>query len=200
MTALLTALIAGATSVVVAWLTSSLTTRRERAGRQTAERERVAISYLNPLRYYLAENYLRLNRIRLEVGESGRAPALVRIESPSELSGKDPSWFVREGAYLTSAAYLTACLFATIVKLRRDLPFMHLTERDDTLLLAKCRRVGIAFRLELGIFYTLQDSIGHDMIRGERVATYREFALSLQDESQRVWFDRLINFYTDLGK
>ena len=74
-----------------------------------------------------------------------------------------------------------------------------MTTEDDTRLAALLLGVHRGYLSELGIFYVTQPSIGQSMwVPGQdRLLTYREFCVLLQDPSQRVWLDRLIQFHLD---
>ena len=200
MNSLWSVLVAAATSLLVAGLTSYLAILRDRASRQEAERREANLKYLNPLRFYLVENYLRLQKIREEVHASGVSHSLLFIDTASKMIAKNEAWFNAEGTYLASACYFTACLFASLLKIRRDLPYLRLSGADDTILLAKSKRLSVAYRKDLGVFYTTQDSIGQTMDRNGRLATYREFCAMLVDPAEAVWLDRLVEFFLSSGR
>jgi hypothetical protein len=201
MQVLLTALISALTSIVVVVLSHVLSARVEARRAAEAERKRVNMKYLNPLRLYLVENQFRLSEI-LQKADGGRPfPELLTVESPSQLSQKDAEWFNGWGVYLISSAYLTACLFAQMRKLREDYPYLRLGNVQDTQLAAIMLKVSTAFRRDLGIYYLTQPSIGEDMlVRSEgRLKSYREFCEYLCVPEKRVWMDRLIQFYLNAG-
>jgi hypothetical protein len=189
------ALIAAAASLVVAVLTYLLSGLREKheAARETTLR------YINPLRFYACENLFRLLEIGLRVEENHQCDALLYVSRAEELSSQPRDWFNRQGAYLATSCYLTARLFACLADVRRELPYFRLRTGRDTDLLAVLRAVNVAFTKDLGIFYVTQDSIGADVSDEQRRLSYREFCELLMDEDRRVWFDRLIAFYLDLG-
>jgi hypothetical protein len=62
-------------------------------------------------------------------------------------------------------------------------------------------KVSHAFLQNKGIYYAIQPSIGIDMFNNEnnRLISYREFSQMLQIPQKRVWFDRLLQFYIDIG-
>jgi hypothetical protein len=200
MSSLWSVLVAAATSLLVAGLTSYLAILRDRASQQQAEKREANLKYLNPLRFHLVENYLRLQKIREEVRASGVSRNLLFIDTPSKMISKNEAWFNGEGTYLASACYFTACLFASMLRIRRDLPYLRLSGADDTIMLAKSRKLSIAYRKHLGVFYTTQESIGQTMDRDGRVATYREFCGMLVDPAEAVWLDRLVEFYLSSGR
>ena len=105
-------------------------------------------------------------------------------------------WFNGWGVYLVSSAYLTACLFAQMKKLREDYPYVRLDNLQDTQLAALMLKVSLAFKRDLGIYYPTQPSIGEDMlVRTEgRLRSYREFCELLRVPEKRIWMDRLVEF------
>ena len=159
--------------------------------------------YLNPLRLYLEETYIRLSEILEKTKANTELTALTFINSPDEISAKKSSWFLNEGVYLISSCYFTGCLFSMIKLVREDLPYIKLKKkRNDTKLLNLMFKISYAFLQEHGIYYAIQHSIGDEMfIRQERrVMTYREFCNKLIIDEERIWFERLINFYIETGK
>jgi hypothetical protein len=197
----LTALISALTSIIVVVLSHVLSTQRAARQTEEAEREMINMKYLNPLRLHLAENQLRLSEILSKIDGGQTCPQLLTVDSASELSEKDAEWFNGRGTYLVSSAYLTACLFAQMLKLREDHPYLRLGSGQDTQLLAVILQVHRAFRRDLNIYYATQPSIGEDMlVRSEsRLRSYREFCESLRIPEKRVWMDRLIQFYLNAG-
>lgn len=79
---------------------------------------------------------------------------------------------------------------------------MRLAKNEDTQLIFLLVKVAAAFRLDDGIYYVIQPSIGQDMLmdNGDRVSSYREFCDLLRDPATRVWMDRLINYYLESGR
>jgi hypothetical protein len=198
----LTAVISSVTSLLVVAVSSYLTSRRERSDQQLSEMAALSVKYVNPLRLYLTENHWRLGRIRDQIAQEGKHTSLLTIKDPKELSDKDPDWYNGEGCFLVSSAYLTACLFAYLKKLRDDFPYLRLSEADDTELLGNLLQVNLAFSGLGGIYYATQPSMGEDLLdRAEnRLISYREFCELLQDPSSRVWMDGLITFYLAAGR
>lgn len=194
------AVIAAVTSVVVTGLSLLLGDRQQRRRDDLARRQDLNARYLNPLRLHLVENYYRLtDTARPAEVSGGRYEAALTVAEPAEISGKDAAWFNGTGCALASSVYLTACLFAQLKKVRDDFPYLQLAADDDTRLAALLLGVHQGYLAELGVFYVTQPSIGQSMwVAGQdRLLTYREFCELLQDPSQRVWFDRLIEFHLD---
>jgi hypothetical protein len=200
---LLTAIISAVTSLLVVILTPVLTTYRENKAQQRRDRERVNLTYLNPLRFYLVENHFRLTEILRRVSdEGGRCEALLFVNSPKDVSEKNAEWFNGQGCYLISSCYLTACLFYQMRRVRDDLPFLRLGKNDDTKLMALMIKVSLGFLRGFGVFYLTQPSIGNDMYLREegRLMSYREFCQLLQSPERRIWFDRLLVYYLETGQ
>jgi hypothetical protein len=156
-------------------------------------------TYLNPLRFQLADNHYRIWAIL-------RHPRVRRrtlvIDKPEETSSKEPEWFNGEGGHLASSVYIMACLFAYLKKVREQIPYLHLSGTDDTRLAELILKLQIALTKEEGIQYVAQASVGEDMwvTTDNRLRTYREFCRMLRDPESRVWLDRLINFFLETGR
>jgi hypothetical protein len=195
---IISAITALVTSVLVIYLTQFLKSKADKE----QEIKTLNLKYLNPLRLYLEENHFRINEIlnRVETG-GGRYDILTGTEA-GVISTKKAEWFNGEGCYLISSCYFTAGLFYQIQKVRDDFAYLRLGKQEDTHLLNLMFKVSHAFLQNIGIFYATQPSIGIDMYLPEqdRLRSYREFSLLLQDPEKRVWFDRLINFYIETGK
>lgn len=201
--ALLSAAIAVYGQIRTARLEDVLTQQRESAQREAQERQRVNLTYLNPLRLYVEEVYTRLSQIHQCINQNdGTCAALLYVDDARMVSTRDAEWFTSEGCYLISTCYLTGCLFYHFKKLRADVAYLRLGAGDDTQLLNLIFKVQRAFLQDLGIFYVLQPGIGTDIYLAEksRLMSYREFSQHLQDPAQRVWFDRLITFYLETGQ
>ncbi|MBE7383794.1 MAG: hypothetical protein F6J95_020555 [Leptolyngbya sp. SIO1E4] len=172
--------------------------------REEAEAKRAAINltYLNPLRLWLEETYVRLQEIDGRLAQGDRCEALLFIDAPGEISAKDAVWFNEQGCYLTSACYLTACLFFAIKQVRENMPYLRLSRQGDTELMTLMFQVSHAFLRDFGVYYVTQPSLGNDIYLAaqQRLMTYREFCEMLQHPEQRVWCDRLILFYLEMGR
>ncbi|MDB9528141.1 hypothetical protein PN498_19265 [Oscillatoria sp. CS-180] len=166
-----------------------------------ASRNKINLIYLNPLRLWLEEAYVRLSEIADGIDTHGSAAALLFVTQPSDVSKQEAAWFNSEGCYLVSTCYITACLFFAIKQVRDNIPYLRLAKGSDTELMTLLFQVSQAFLQELGVFYVIQPSIGNDVYLAahKRLMTYREFCELLQQPEQRVWFDRLILFYLETG-
>ncbi|MBO2455025.1 hypothetical protein J4573_48615 [Actinomadura barringtoniae] len=202
MNAALAAVVAAITSVTVAVLSLLLGERQQRRKEERVRRQDLNAQYLNPLRLHLVENHFRLSGTFERTSEAGQAEAMLVIDDPAEVSGKDAAWFNGRGCALVSSVYLTACLFAHLKKVRDDFPYLRLPAADDTQLAALLLRVQRGFLRDQGVYYVTQPSIGESMwLRDEkRLLTYREFCERLQDPAWRTWLDRLIQFQLDTAQ
>ncbi|HEY9877290.1 MAG TPA: hypothetical protein V6D29_02485 [Leptolyngbyaceae cyanobacterium] len=167
-----------------------------------ANRQKVNLTYLNPLRLWLEETYVRLNGIYNRVANDGNCSALLFIETPGDVSDQEDSWFNEEGCYLISSCYITACLFFSIKQVRDNIPYLRLSRDSDAHLMTLLFQVSHAFLKDFGVYYVLQPSIGNDVFlpSQNRLMTYREFCEMLQVPERRVWCDRLIQFYLETGR
>lgn len=196
------ALVGALASVIVAILSAQFTARHQQRGADDAERRLIRETYLNPLRFHTVENYFRLADTlpRIEAG-GGRFAELAVLDRPEEIAGKPVRWFAGDGIRLTSAAYLAACLFAHIARVRENVPYLSLSKTADTRLGALLLRVHVGFLKDRGIPYAAQTSIGHDLWHREerRLLSFREFCELLGDPKYAPWLERLVGFYVDLG-
>ena len=167
-----------------------------------AQRQSINLKYLNPLRLWLEETYVRLQIIETELAASDRPLPLSSVSDPTQISEQDAAWFNQEGAYLTSTCYITACLFWALKQVRDNLPYLRLSRERDTELMTLMFQVSQSFLQDLGIFYVIQPSIGNDVYLAsqQRLMTYREFCGQLQQPAERIWSDRLIQFYLEIGQ
>ena len=197
--ALIAALVSAVTWVTVAALSFQFTSRQQRRSAGQNERKEINARYLNPLRFQVADNHVRLWQIlnRPAIRERVRV-----ISGPEEVSAKDWAWFNGLGNYLLSSAYLMACMFAGLQKVREDIPSLRLSGTDDTKLVELILEVQIALLRQQGAQYVIQTSIGQDMwLRAEaRLRTYREFCELLRDPDSRIWFDRIFTFFLETGR
>jgi len=195
----LTAIISFFSAVVVVGVSEILKNKKE--GKEKTNQ--VNSKYLNPLRLYLEETYIRISEILERIKTNNEIGSLTFINRPDEISDKKKDWFLNEGVYLISSCYFTGCLFSIIKSVREDLPYIKLKKkRNDTKLLNLMFKINYAFLQEHGIYYAIQHSIGDEMFERQerRVVTYREFCNKLIISEERIWFDRLINFYIETGR
>ena len=167
-----------------------------------AKRDAINLTYLNPLRLWLEETYVRLQDISTRLAEGDRCEALLFVDTPSDVSSQEAAWFNQQGCYLVSSCYITACLFFAIKHVRENIPYLRLTRQSDTELMTLLFHINHAFLQDLGIYYVTQPSIGNDVYLAaqQRLMTYREFCEMLQKPEQRLWCDRLIQFYLEAGQ
>jgi len=184
------------------YLKTRVTQYNKQREEEESNRKKINLTYLNPLRLWLEENYVRISEILVRFSEEGECKALLFIDSAEDVSSQDADWFNGKGCYLISSCYLTACLFFSIKQVRDNIPYLRLGKGSDTELLTLMFHISHAFLRHYGVFYVTQPSIGNDMLLREenRLVTYREFCQTLQNPEKRVWFDRLINFYIETGK
>jgi hypothetical protein len=200
---LLTAIISAVTSILVVLVTYGLNSYREAKAKEKQEADRIISAYLNPLRFYLVENYFRLAEILNRIAqEGGKHEALLYVTDAKEISDQSAEWFNSYGCYLISSCYMTARLFYQLDKTRQELSYLRLSKNDDTELITLITILSRYFGQDYGMYYLIQPSIGNDMYLAseKRIITYREFCQMLQKPEMRVWFDRLLNFYIETGQ
>jgi hypothetical protein len=194
------ALVAAAASLAVALVTYLLGRRSELDRERQAAARALNAQYLNPLRLVVVEITFRLDELAGRVQADGDISSLKVLEEASEIRSKDPGWFVGEGCYLASTAYLTGCLFAQMFRLRDAYSYIRLPAgTSDTDLVGLVLRTNLAFLADNGIYYALQYSIGKDMVTEDRLRSYREFCDGLVSDETLPWFEPLIRWYLELG-
>ena len=200
---ILTAVISAVTSLLVAVGTQYFAFRTTRQLNQAQERDRITLTYLNPLRLYAEEVYARLDRIRDRLEqENGTCQALLSIDQPDAIQSIDEDWFAYQGYYLMSSCYMTACLFFQIQRVRTHAPFLKLSQNSDTELISLLFDVSVSLGKGGGIYYILQGTLAHEMAtpEGQTPMSYRAFCTQLRDPQNLAWFKQLVQFYLKLGQ
>ncbi len=182
---------------VSAFVVATLTVLVARAKDARTEKKKVRDKYLNPLRLFAEEAHYRTE----DMFRFPENRQFLAVGSPRDVGQQPAEWFNARGSYFASTCYLTACLFAAMKRVREGIPYLQLRRGKDTDLITSILSVSHEFLDDLGIFYLIQHSIGEQMwdITAARVVTYRTFCEMLRDEEQRVWLDRLLQFYIDVG-
>lgn len=205
LTTVLAAVISVLTSLVVAITTQYWNTKLKQEEIDRENRNKLNLSYLNPLRFALERAYFRISKISklIEEQDDEFKEKMLVISDPNEISEKDETWFTFDasGYYLISSCYMTACLFFQISKMRNEIPYLTLDKKDDAKITTLMYEVIHSFLAHQGIYHVVQDSIGIDMYITEekRLMSYREFCQSLKKPEERKWFDKLIYFYIDVS-
>lgn len=205
LTTVLAAVISALTSLVVAVTTQYWNTKLKQEETDRENRNKLNLSYLNPLRFALERAYFRISKVLQLVEEQDDEfkKKMLDIGNPDEISGKDESWFTfdESGYYLISSCYMTACLFFQISKMRNEIPYLNLDKKDDARITTLMYEVIHSFLAHQGVYHVVQDSIGIDMYLSEekRLMSYREFCQLLKKPEERKWFDKLIYFYIDVS-
>jgi hypothetical protein len=192
----LVALIATATSIVVAGITPWIARRLDLGKERRVSATEVNLRYLTPLRHQVVEAAFR-NRQIASMARAGDLESFGSLADIEELQRKDLRWFTGLGCQLMSTAYIAACLFAELSRLRDAYPFLRLNSKGrDTELAEQVLQVNIAFLRNHGVYYALQYTIGRDMIGQDgHIASYAEFCERVRDPTSGVWYERLIELY-----
>jgi hypothetical protein len=182
---------------VAAFIVAILTVILARLNNARTERKKIKDDYINPLRLFIEEVHYRIE----DMFRFPENRALLAGPGHAEISLQTPEWFNAHGCYFASSCYFTACLFAAMERVREGIPYLRLKRASDTELLSCILRVSHEYLDDFGIFYVIQHSIGDQMWDrvANRVITYRAFCETLRDPVRRVWFDRLLQFYIDVG-
>ena len=182
---------------ISAFIVAGLTVLVARAKDARAEKKKIRDKYLTPLRLFAEEAHYRTeDMFRFPMNRQ-----LLAVGSPHDVGAQPTRWFNDRGCYFASTCYLTACLFAAMTRVREGIPYLQLRRKKDTELITAILSVSHEFLDDLGVFYLIQHSIGEQMwdTDAARVVTYRTFCETLRDEGRRVWFDRLLQFYIEVG-
>jgi hypothetical protein len=182
---------------VAAFIVALLTMSAGRVAELRGERKRIKSQYLNPLRLFAEEAHYRMEDMFRFPGNR----AALGGETPETVSAKPAAWFNEAGCYFASTCYFTACLFAAMRRVREGIPYLRMSGAADTELLTRILAVSHEFLDDDGVYYVVQHSIGEQTWDpgAKGMMSYRTFCQALQDPSRRVWFDRLLAFYMDVG-
>lgn len=204
-TTALTATISALTSLAVAIATQYWNTKLKQEEKRREHRNKLNLSYLNPLRFALERAYFRISKILklVEAQDDEFRSKMSLIDHPNEITDKDETWFTFDeaGYYLISSCYMTACLFFQISKVRNEIPYLDLGKKDDAKITILMYEITHNFLDNQGIYHIIQDSIGVDMYIPDqkRLMSYREFCQLLRKPEDRKWFDKLIAFYIEVS-
>lgn len=205
-TTALTATISALTSLAVAIATQYWNTKLKQEEKRREHRNKLNLSYLNPLRFALERAYFRISKILklVEAQDDEFRSKMSLIDHPNEITDKDETWFTFDeaGYYLISSCYMTACLFFQISKVRNEIPYLDLGKKDDAKITMLMYEITHNFLDNQGIYHVIQDSIGIDMYISDqkRLMSYREFCQLLKKPEDRKWFDKLIAFYIEVSR
>lgn len=193
------AIIAAGTSIFVVILSQILISYREKKKETNDEMNYFCKYYIEPIRFMVAESYLRIYEI---LNEDKKRRDLSIIKNPIDILDKNEDWFVGDGCYLISSCYLTGCLLAYMQNIRNGIPFIKFFYHDDTKLMKLINQLVVDFSNNLNIFYVIQMNIGKEFYikDEERVITYREFCTLLRRRTNFNWYKSLINYYLRIGK
>jgi hypothetical protein len=94
------------------------------------------------------------------------------------------------------------CGLSEIVRLREDFPFLRFQHRDkDAELTGLVLRIRLALSGVNGIYYAIQETIGHDMLLPDgKVVGYADFARAVKDPERGIWYAQLIQFYRSVAE
>lgn len=203
-TNILTAIISASTSIFVVILSQLLISLKDHKELKAKEIKEIQKEHINPLRFFLAENYLRMKEILAGVKKADRkiVKDILVIQKPSELLEKDLEWCAGYGCYLLSTCYYTACLLALVERIRTKIPFLKLSREDDTRIMELISQIAVDFTKDLNIYYAIQMTIGREIYSEEKqkVLTYREFCVLVKNPENFIWYSSLIQFYLRIAK
>jgi hypothetical protein len=144
----------------------------------------------------VAEAIVRLDDVDRRVGAGDIAPLQV-ISDATQIVGQDPAWFAEEGCYLVSTAYLTAGLFAELVRVHDAYPFLRIRHRArDVDLAVRIQDIQLGFAGIGGVYYAVQLAIGEAMLnpRGKMIG-YPSYCAVIAAPDTAPWHRRLLDLY-----
>ena len=199
------ALISCFLGIITALITTSYKLKKQLYVDKEKENDRIRIKYLHPLLVAaqdLLERIADIRRRRIDEPEKSEMMEWFKnIKDKKQIEPFD-FWANDKGYFALSSLYVTAVYFAYATKIRREFPFIELHPGDNKALLYHIKDVRISIGGKFGIWENIQDSLGSYVLNksDETVKSYREFCESINDQSEAVWFNRLIDFFRDIDK
>jgi hypothetical protein len=202
---LIPALLSCVLGIITALITTSYKLKRQLHIDKVKEYERIRIKYLHPLLVAaqdLTERIADIRRRRKNENEKIEMMGWFRNIKVKIQTESFYYWANDEGYFAMSSLYMTAVYFAYATKIRREFPFIELKSGDNIALLNHIKAIRISIGGKFGIWEIIQDSLGSYLLNktDETVKTYKEFCLSINDQSETIWYNRLIDFFRDVDK
>jgi hypothetical protein len=174
----------------------------ERNADRVKERENIQLKILHPL-LIAAEDLLgSIIDIQWRRKDPKTSGAMIGWFAEVERRRHDRNgfafWANDDGYFAMSKLYITALYFYYAARIRREVPFLRLTQGREGELLFHLSDVRLAIGGKFGIWEAMQDSLGAYLAQGEGVKNYRQFCEMFVDESEYWWLYRLMHFYRDI--
>lgn len=204
---LLTSIISAIIGILTALITTTYKMKKQQYFEKQKEKSRIRLKYLNPLLVASLDYLERMidikKRRQVEEKKNKMVQWFLEIKINKRMDKKSfEYWANDEGYFAISTLYVTAVYFFYASQIRRELPFIELSPGDDKTLLEHISYVRTSIGGKYGIWETIQDSLGAYLLdnRNETVINYRQFCDLIIDQTEYVWFNRLIDFYRDINK
>jgi hypothetical protein len=201
---LLPLLLSPALGVVAAFLTTHYKLKQEHRHAQENEKENIRLKFLNPLLVSCEDLLGRLIDIKRRRKDPKKQPDMQRwFRDIKRRMTDEPHaralWVNDEGYFAISSLYITAVYFHYASVIRRSFPFIELSSGGASALLSHLSYVRISLGGKFGIWEVMQDSLGAYLATADgNIKTYRQFCEQLANETDSAWFNRLIDFYSDI--
>jgi hypothetical protein len=111
------------------------------------------------------------------------------------------NWCNGLGYFAVSTLYLTLAYFATVTRIREEMPFTILVPRYNEYIKAitnHIEKIRTQLGREYGIWEEIQDSIGKIALQDYgKIMDYKQFYCALLDDNQCSAFLRIADYYVD---
>jgi len=211
---LLPALLGLLGGLLSAWFTMRSSYVMKQREKESEERSKLQLQYLDPLRVASQDLHDRLIEIRerqnqkdliLQTGlqqlianKTGNAPDNPPYKYIWQNKGDYAEWANYIGCFTLSTLRITALYFYQAGKILQQLPYVKLSSEDDAGLRKHLIDVRSALGGSYGIWSDLQDSIGEYLLKENgQPRNYREFCCEIVDDVNYCWFSRPIHFFAD---
>jgi hypothetical protein len=193
--------------VFSAFITTKIAEQTKQKEQQEKRKEKVRISYLNPL-YIACDEFLDRLRYIEEILQKSDDAAQKDIASFKFIKNYDRTnnkqfykWCNGEGYFAISSLYITVIYLCKASRIRSELPFVGLSSDNDKKLLEHLAEVRQSLGRRYGIWEVNQDSLGSYVTKADgKIMNYREFCELIVDEHSSIWFLTLFDFYSDISK
>ena len=178
--------------------------RLDEQRKSAEEKAKNQLRYLNPLRIASIDLLERLEDIdrRVQTHDTFLRDTVSEVNSRAKGDAESfAEWANGFGQYSLATMHIVCVYLARASSIRAELPFVQLSHSGDRELLDHLTAVRVALGGELGLWESLQDSLGGYIRTPDgALMAYREFCLQFQDPEKVHWFHRLIEFLCDLDK
>lgn len=192
------AIIGASVSVATVLLSNFLMSKNDFRTLQKKEDRTIKLDLLSPLRIYSSELFVRLNSIQLLIKKTPTQECnhLLVQKTSSSMS----EWGRDKGCFLLSTCYFYSCFLCYLYKTKSMLSYLHLKKGELEELITLITQATLVFSKN-GLYYALQLTISTQMFDESKhqIISYRQFCEKLDDPTELVWFQQLIDRCIALG-